>query len=185
VLLRKTSSYLPTKPEEEAIVEMARIVKNGRVQRAAKQKPRGATTVAKFFRRFKHPSSGEVSKTRNIWGMQKTLLPAFASTMCWGTDKVPKPIVCPCCRVKPCLMLSHKTEILEQASIFEDRGATPYYLRSNMSDYMLKKMENLLQKPVDSLPQCFQAYLEKWFPGDLETSEEEEELDADEEITTG
>jgi len=162
---------------------MARIVKNGQVQRAAK--PRGATTVAKFISRS-NKSSGEVPKTRNIWGVHKTLLPAFVSTMCWGSDKVPKPVVCPCCRVKPCLMLSHKTEILEQASIFEDRGATPYYLRSNMSDYMLKKMENLLQKRVDGLPQCFQAYLEKWFPGDLETSEEEEEeLDADEEITTG
>ena len=163
---------------------MARIVKNGRVQRAAK--PRGATTIAKFFRSSNHPSSGkEVPKTTNILGMHKTLLPAFASTMCWGTDKVPKPVVCPCCKVKPCLMLSHKTEIQEEASIFEDRGATPYYLRSNMSDYMHKKMEKLLQKPVDSVPHCFQAYLEKWFPGDLETSEEEEELDADEEITTG
>ena len=166
---------------------MPRIVKDGRVQRrgrpASKPKLQQQRSICSFFRTRSDPST-DGYPAANILGVHKTLLPAFASTMSWGGDRVPRPPVCPCCKVKPCLMLSHKTEIHGVADLWADRVDSAYYLRINMLKYTKKKVEELFQKPLDSLPECFEAYLEKWFPDDVATSDEEEELDADEEITT-
>ena len=166
---------------------MARTVNKMKKQQAKRgcQKKSSKEIVAQKLFRHSQPQTHGFKKA-NPFGMHRRLLPDFAATMKYGTDKVEKPTVCPCCKLKPCLMLSYESEVRGLGSICEDHNASAYFVQINMGDWMKNKMENLLQVKVAEAPLCFSHYLEKWFPEDLGgSSDEEEELDADELITTG
>lgn len=115
----------------------------------------------------------------------KKLPPADGLLPTFSTDQVSTPTVCTSCNMKPCIMLSCQTEVRGEADICADSGVAAYFVKLHMSVYMKKKLECLLQKKLDEAPPCFDQHLTRWFPDDMSSSDEEDELDAEEEHTTG
>lgn len=151
-------------------------------KRAASGKVQQRQPTPRFFRSSDH-SSHSLPKAP-VFGAYKDLLPAFASAADLGTDRITRPKKCQGCKMKPCLMLSHKTELRDLAEVCEDHQIWGYLKQRNIAWFMQDKLEKLLQKKVPKIPQCFNERVEEWFPDDLlMTSDDESEgPDADEEI---